>query len=110
MSAAEAAWKQPRYGTCQVCGALGWISRHHVFYKQHCPTDVQWDLRNAMDVGGYGACDCHDRHHTASRRIPIEKVPVEAQTFGIEVFGLDAATQYLKRRYDFSVNEEPWTP
>jgi 5-methylcytosine-specific restriction endonuclease McrA len=92
-----AAFKDAGTGACANCGAW-WqaVTRsHHVIYRQHLPVDKEWDPRNAMPV-----CDpCHERHHNASRRIPLSALSEENLEFASEVLG-EAAPYYLERRYD----------
>lgn len=90
------------YLPCVVCGAQsGWgrpIHAHHVVYRQHLPVEREWDPRNAAPV-----CDgCHERHHNASRRIPLAALSEENLEFAREVLGT-VASVYLARRYALPV-------
>jgi hypothetical protein len=81
---------------CAACGFFGVpaCQAHHVIYRQHLPVDKAWDPRNAMPV-----CDpCHERHHNASKRIPLSALSEENLAFAEEVLG-EAASYYLERRY-----------
>jgi 5-methylcytosine-specific restriction endonuclease McrA len=93
-----AAFKEAVYGLrCVRCGRLDFMfpaKAHHVIYRQHLPVDKEWDPRNAMPV-----CNpCHERHHNASRRIPLTALSEENLEFASEVLG-EAAEYYLARRY-----------
>jgi 5-methylcytosine-specific restriction endonuclease McrA len=66
---------------CAACGKFHWRTdghrAHHVIYRQHLPVDKEWDPRNAMPV-----CNpCHERHHNASRRIPLTALSEENLEF-----------------------------
>jgi hypothetical protein len=70
------------------------MKSHHVIYRQHLPVEYEWDPRNAMPVER----DHHERHHNASRRIPLTALSEENLEFASEVLG-EAAEYYLARRY-----------
>jgi len=92
-------WHRTRYGRCAVCGRRGTILRHHLVYEQHVRRagGDPWDLRNALDVGAL--CACHQRHHTAARRIPLRLIPAKAHTFATELLGPARAELYWSRYY-----------
>jgi hypothetical protein len=82
---------------CASCGGrtyFGGCDAHHVVYKQHLPVELRWDPRNALPV----CDDCHERHHNASRRIPLSALTAQNLEFAREVLGA-AAGDYLERRY-----------
>jgi hypothetical protein len=82
------------YG-CRACGSReGRFHAHHVIYRQHIDEAVRWDARNAMAV----CADCHERHHNASRRIPLSRLSSTHLEFAREVLG-DYADDYLARYY-----------
>jgi 5-methylcytosine-specific restriction endonuclease McrA len=86
------------YGRCAACGEFPHPLRtaaHHVVYRQHVPVEMAWDPRNSMPLHD----DCHERHHNASRRIPLSALSEENLEFASEVLG-EAAPYYLERRYD----------
>jgi hypothetical protein len=98
-----AAFKEASFDkVCRGCGHFWepYRSRaHHVIYRQHIPVDKEWDPRNAMPV-----CDpCHERHHNASRRLPLSALSEENLAFAEEVLG-EAAPYYLERRYEGGAN------
>jgi hypothetical protein len=90
------------YTKCAGCRQFPWGGSHrahHVIYRQHIPVDKEWDPRNAMPV-----CDpCHERHHNASRRLPLSALSEENLAFAEEVLG-EAAPYYLERRYEGGAN------
>lgn len=94
----QRAWEAPRRGWCAICDKFGWILRHHVVYRQHCPAGKEWDLRNSLDVGTW--CDCHEHHHKQKRewKIALTKLADANLDFAFEVKGA-GAYDYLARRY-----------
>lgn len=99
---AAAAFKQAQNGSCWVCGSPGLVRRHHVIREQDCRREgwPLFDLRNAMWLGVEGlTCDCHEKHHNASRRIPADLIPDPALSFAITVMGMDRAALYFAQRY-----------
>ena len=106
----RADWQQPMAGPCDVCGrATQRLARHHVIYAQHVRAaggDV-WDLRNSMLV----CPDCHERHHNASRRIPLPLVPGLALDFATCLYGVERAAWYFALRYAPEIPEgHGWQP
>jgi 5-methylcytosine-specific restriction endonuclease McrA len=81
---------------CASCGLRRFdLQVHHVITQQQLKKigrkDVLWDLRNALVL-----CPlCHERHTSAFKRIPREKLRIENIDFALE---LDHGW-YLDRMY-----------
>lgn len=102
LSDAATEFKRPHWGHCQVCGEHGPVRRHHVIREQHVRAEGGdiYDTRNSMWVGVEGlTCDCHEKHHNASRRIPARLIPAQALSFAIALMGVDQAHAYFEREY-----------
>ena len=98
LNAKMTAFKEAVFGLpCAGCLKISWGGSHrahHVIYRQHLPVDKEWDPRNAM-----ACCDpCHERHHSAAKRLPLAALTEENLEFAREVLG-EAADYYLARRY-----------
>lgn len=95
------AYKEVVWGRCEVCGAAGWVRRHHCVYEQHCRVEgfPLFALENAMWVGVDWTCACHRRHHDAVQRIPLSLLPLDAVGWCYRMFGEDAGRAYLAKRY-----------
>lgn len=104
----RAEYKRVRHGICRVCGRSGLVRRHHVVYEQHVRREGgdPWDTRNALWVGLDVTCDCHERQHNASMRIPLEVLPEAALAFGVDLFGEARAAEYIARYYRADVSRE----
>lgn len=103
------AYKEVVWGHCAVCGAIGFVRRHHVTYEQHVRVagGDRWDPRNSMWVGVETLCDCHGDHHRGLRhnkpwRISFELISEAALAFCVDLFGDKRAAEYLRRYYDCS--------
>lgn len=95
-------FKLVRHGICRVCHVVGLVRRHHIIYEQVVRREGgdPWDPRNGMWVGIEGmTCDCHERQHNASQRIPESLLSVAAREFAVELLGEDRAADYLRRLY-----------
>lgn len=102
---AEAEWKRPRYGRCQNCQLIDDrpLHGHHVVARQALARAElpEFDPRDRMDL-----CErCHMNHEfgQVNRKIKVERVPVLALQFALEVFGEGGAAAYIERHYDCSV-------
>jgi hypothetical protein len=58
-----------------------------------------WSTDNAIWIGVDFTCVCHERHHNASRRIPLALVPLRAVAFAEALYGQERARDYLSREY-----------
>lgn len=94
-------WKTSHAGFCQCgCGRFAMhLERHHVLdlqvLKREHREDVAWDARNAMLLHP----QCHGRHTSAMRRIPLSSVPEAALAFAVDVLGEDRACLFFSRYY-----------
>lgn len=76
------------------------LHQHHVVYRQHVKREGGdiWDPRNAIAL----CVRCHMTHHRRSNPLPIAALRRENIEFAEELFGKDAAGEYLLRRYSRS--------
>lgn len=98
------AFKEVVWGRCEVCGAAGWVRRHHVTLEQHVRLEGGdcWDVENSMLVGVDWTCRCHERHHhpgVNDSRIALSLVPLPAIAFCYRLFGEDRGRAYLGKHY-----------
>ena len=94
----EAEWKRKRPGWCECCGHFEWILHgHHVLYLQVVRREggPLFHPDNRMDLCSV----CHFRHHYASHKIPLWKVPAAARAFAVELLGEHRAAEFFARRY-----------
>ena len=96
-------WKEQQRGFCQ-CGCNRFsmhLERHHVVYEQHVRREGgdPWTLANSMLLHP----DCHARHHSGFRRVPVEYVPVEALRFALGLLGEARSAAYFQRYYGCEV-------
>ena len=101
--AARAAWKDPQTGFCE-CGCNRFsmhLHRHHVVLQQIVRREAgnEWALANSMLLHP----DCHRRHHDCIRKIPVERVPVDALAFALDLLGEGGAAHYFHSRYGCEV-------
>lgn len=95
------AFKEVVWGHCEVCKMPGFVRRHHIVREQHVRLEGGdcWDTDNALWVGVDFTCRCHERHHSACKRIPLSLVPLRAVAFAEGLYGLERARDYLSREY-----------
>lgn len=81
-------------GRCAVCGDRA-VQAHHVVPKRtilaRADPELAYDARNGCPV----CLRCHERHETATRRIPRAKLPLGCIMWA-EAFGFD---WYIERIY-----------
>ena len=107
----RAEWKTPPpNGKCEGCGKRGPRIRHHVVREQDVRREGgdPWDLDNAMLLGRFFVCRCHDDHHAPNgrRKLPLAKVPSAARGFAARLMGEDRALTYLLKHYSVPREEQ----
>lgn len=100
-SAARKAWVEPQKGYCQ-CGCdppsfSMWLQRHHIVELQRCKREGAplYDLENSILLHPHH----HERHTSASRRIPLEAIPEAAVRFAMNWLGEGPAANYFEIYY-----------
>lgn len=89
-------WYEQKAKQCALCPSRSNLKLHHVCYEQHVDReggDIS-DPRNSLTL----CVRCHDSHHGLGR-IDLSKLRDENYAFAAELFGADAAYEYLRRRY-----------
>lgn len=90
------AWYASKAKKCVLCPSRSNLMLHHVTYEQHVDReggDIS-DPRNGLTV----CSRCHEGHH-GLHRIALVALRDENYAFAVELFGRDAAYEYLRRRY-----------
>jgi hypothetical protein len=85
-----------------VCGNHFTHTLHHVVLAQHLRAKGgdEWEPDNALPI----CRQCHDDHHGAVRRIPVQALLRVNREFVDELLG-PAAGDYLSRYYGSSIEE-----
>lgn len=80
-------WREAWNGKpCAVCTKRKATAGHHILYRQHILVQTKdpaalWDVRNCLPL----CFDCHNRHHSAFRRVPRHLLSDDALTFAEEL-------------------------